>query len=276
MHRFTQLDVFTDRFMRGNALAVVHDADDLSDDDMAAFARWTQLAETTFLLTPAVANADYRLRIFTPVGELPFAGHPTLGSARAWLAAGGQPANPGRLVQECAAGLITLRQQDERIAFAAPPLVRSGPVDAADLERLAAGIGLSTDDFVASQWVDNGPGWVAVLLRDAEQVRSIVPDYAAMSGFNLGVVGPQAASAETAFEVRALIADGAGTEDPVTGSLNASLARWLIDSGRAPASYVAAQGSQLARRGRVYIDDRDDGLWVGGDSVIGVTGQVAL
>lgn len=276
MHRFTQLDVFTDRFMRGNALAVVHDVDDLSDEDMAAFARWTQLAETTFLLTPAVANADYRLRIFTPVGELPFAGHPTLGSARAWLAAGGQPANPGRLVQECAAGLITLRQQDERIAFAAPPLVRSGPVDAADLERLAAGIGLSTDDFVASQWVDNGPGWVAVLLRDAEQVRSIVPDYAAMSGFNLGVVGPQAASAETAFEVRALIADGAGTEDPVTGSLNASLARWLIDSGRAPASYVAAQGSQLARRGRVYIDDRDDGLWVGGDSVIGVTGQVAL
>lgn len=276
MHRFTQMDVFTDRFMRGNALAVVHDADDLSDDDMAAFARWTQLAETTFILMPAVANADYRLRIFTPTGELPFAGHPTIGSARAWLAAGGEPMYADYLVQECAAGLIHLRHEHERLAFAAPPLLRSGPVAAADRERLAAGIGLSVDDFVDSQWVDNGPGWVGVLLRDAEQVRAIRPDYAAMSGFNLGVVGPQPESAETEFEVRAFIADGAATEDPVTGSLNASLARWLIDSERAPTRYVVAQGSQLARRGRVYIDDRDDGLWVGGDSVIGITGQVAL
>lgn len=276
MYRFTQMDVFTDRFMRGNALAVVHDADDLSDEDMAAFARWTQLAETTFILMPAVANADYRLRIFTPVGELPFAGHPTIGSARAWLAAGGQPMYADHLVQECAAGLISLRRDGERLAFAAPPLVRSGPVAAADLERLAAGIGVPVDDFVDSQWVDNGPGWVAVLLHDARQVRSIRPDYAAMAGFNLGVVGPQPESADTEFEVRAFSADGTDAEDPVTGSLNASLARWLIDTERAPARFVTAQGSQLARRGRVYIDDCEDGLWVGGDSVIGITGRVAL
>ncbi|MDA3919493.1 MAG: PhzF family phenazine biosynthesis protein [Salinisphaera sp.] len=276
MHRFSQVDVFTDRFLLGNALAVVHDADDLSEDEMAAFARWTNLAETTFLLTPTEPSADYRLRIFTPSVELPFAGHPTIGSARAWLRAGGQPANHERLIQQCAAGQVELRRAGDRLAFAAPPLIRSGPVDADDLATIARGLGIVESDIVDSQWVDNGPGWVALLLASAEQVLAVEPDYGVLAGLNLGVVGPQPESSDTAFELRAFIADRAAKEDPVTGSLNASVARWLIDSGRAPASYVAAQGTRLARRGRIYIDDAADGLWVGGDSVIGIVGELAL
>lgn len=276
MHRFTQVDVFIDRFMRGNALAVVHDADDLSDDDMAAFAHWTNLAETTFVLKPTEPSADYRLRIFTPTVELPFAGHPTIGSARAWLNAGGLPASSSRLVQQCPAGLVELRRAGDRLAFAAPPLIRSGPVAPWDLATIVRGLGVAESDIVDSQWVDNGPGWVAVLLSSADAVLAVEPDYGLLSGFNLGVVGPHPEQSDTAFELRAFIADGAAKEDPVTGSLNASVARWLIDSGRAPARYVAAQGSCVARRGRVYIEDTADGLWIGGDTVIGIVGELTL
>jgi PhzF family phenazine biosynthesis protein len=279
---FRQVDVFSDNFLLGNPVAVVHDAEGVQSEDMAAFARWTNLSETTFLLPPTDPAADYRLRIFTPARELPFAGHPTLGSARAWLEAGGVPHREGLPVQECPAGLINLRQTGSRLAFAAPPLIRGGPVEDADLREIAAGLRLSVADVVDAQWCDNGPGWVGVLLRDADAVLAVEPDRAAMARFpDVGIVGPYrtdsvgAGSTGADFEVRAFMPEGSG-EDPVTGSLNAALAQWLIGSGRAPSAYTASQGTRLRRRGRVHVEKLDDDIWVGGDTVIGITGTVAL
>ncbi|WP_433875633.1 PhzF family phenazine biosynthesis protein [Sinomonas atrocyanea] len=276
MRAFSQVDVFTSEFLRGNPVAVVHDAEGIPDEEMAAFARWTNLSETTFLLPPTQAGADYRLRIFTPSGELPFAGHPTLGSARAWLEAGGVPAAAGRIVQECGVGLVTLADDAGRLAFAAPPLRRSGPVDAQDLGAIAASLGLSPDDVVDAAWVDNGPGWVGLLLRDAETVLGLQPDFGAMIGFQVGVIGPRPDGDDAAFEVRAFCPDLAVPEDPVTGSLNAGLAQWLIGSGRAPSSYSAQQGTVLGRRGLVRVSATGADVWVGGDTVVGVRGTVAL
>ncbi len=277
MHRFTQVDVFTDELLAGNPVAVVHDADDLTDAQMAAVASWTNLSETTFLLRPTQPGADYRLRIFTPQRELPFAGHPTLGSARAWLEAGGVPDDGAGPVQECGAGLVRVRS-GARLSFEAPPLVRSGAVDAADLAVLTAGLG--TDDVVDAAWVDNGPGWVAVLLRDAATVLALEPDLRALSVSEVsravGVVGPHPAGSDVAFEVRAFVpALGVG-EDPVTGSLNAGLAQWLVPAGHAPSSYVAAQGTVLGRRGRIHVEHAVDTVHVGGDTVIGVSGTLAV
>jgi PhzF family phenazine biosynthesis protein len=277
MRALTQVDVFTDEFLLGNPVAVVHDADGLTDEQLAAFARWTNLSETTYLLPPTDPRADYRLRIFTVAQELPFAGHPTLGSARAWLAAGGTP-HGEQLVQECGAGLVAIRRDGERLAFAAPPLRRSGPVDDADLEHLAAGLGVGRDEIVDAQWCDNGPGWVAVLLHDAERVLALEPDPRRFGPLtDVGVVGPYPDGGELAFEVRALFATNEGmAEDPVTGSLNAALGQWLIAAGHAPDRYVAGQGTRLRRRGRVYVEREGDDVWVGGDTVIGIEGRVAL
>lgn len=274
---FSQVDVFTNEFLLGNPVAVVHGADGLSTQEMARFARWTNLSETTFLLQPTDPAADYRLRIFTTARELPFAGHPTLGSARAWLTAGGEPAARQELVQECGAGLVRIRRDGDRLAFAAPPLLRGGPVDPADLAEVATAIGVRLDEVVDAQWADNGPGWVAVLLADADRVLSLDPDSSTFGRFpDIGVVGPYPAGSETAFEVRAFIAVDAASEDPVTGSLNAALAQWLIGSGRAPQSYVASQGTRLQRKGRIHISQHDGEIWVGGDTVVGVTGSVNL
>ncbi|WP_116205820.1 PhzF family phenazine biosynthesis protein [Amycolatopsis circi] len=272
MPKFTQVDVFTDELTRGNALAVVHGADALSDERMAAFARWTNLSETTFLLEPSDPAADYRVRIFTPHGELPFAGHPTLGSARAWLAAGGEP-KAERLVQECGAGLVRVRRDGDRLAFAAPPLRRGGPVDEADLAVVKRGLGLGDADVLDARWADNGPGWVALLLRDAATVLAIEPDFGVLGSFKVGVAGAQPAGADTAFEVRAF---SDVVEDPVTGSLNAALGQWLIGDGIAPESYVAAQGTRLGRRGRVHVERDGDDVWVGGETVVGIRGEVDL
>jgi PhzF family phenazine biosynthesis protein len=274
-HAFHQVDVFTAVPLRGNPLAVVHAAADLSDETMAAFGRWTNLSETTFLLPPTEPGADYRVRIFTPHGELPFAGHPTLGSCWAWLAAGGVPHEPGVVVQQCEVGLVRVRRQGTRLAFAAPPLRRTGPLDAALRTRIAAGLRLAEHQLVHHQWVDNGPGWCAVMLASAAQVLAIQPDWPALDGLKLGVIGPQAAGHETRFEVRALIGGG-NYEDPVTGSLNASLAQWLTGAGLAPASYVAAQGTVLQRAGRVHLERQGDTVWVGGDVAPLVTGEVDL
>jgi len=273
--RFHQLDVFTARALRGNPLAVVHDADGLSDARMAAFARWTNLSETTFLLPPTDAKADYRVRIFTPHGELPFAGHPTLGSCHAWLAAGGVPRDAGMVVQQCEVGLVRVRRAAARLAFAAPPLRRSGPLGAELTEQIVAALALPQGALVAGQWVDNGPGWCAVLLDSAERVLSLQPDWPRLGDLKLGVVGPHPAGAEAQFELRALI--GAGHyEDPVTGSLNASVAQWLIGAGMAPARYVAAQGAALQRAGRVHIESDGTTVWVGGDVAGCIEGQVDL
>jgi len=276
MHRFTQVDVFTDELLYGNPVAVVHDADRLDTERMAAFARWTNLSETTFLLTPTDPAADYRLRIFTPNRELPFAGHPTLGSARAWLAAGGVPKADG-LVQECAAGLISVRRDGDRLAFAAPPLLREGPAEPGTLTQLAAALRLEPARIVAAHWADNGPGWVVALLPDADTVLSLAPDPTAFGDTrSVGVVGPYPPGGPADFEVRAFSARNMFREDPVTGSLNAGIAQWLIAAGTAPPSYVTSQGTRLGRRGRVHVRQVDGDIWVGGDTVVGVTGTVAL
>ena len=274
--RFHQLDVFSAVPLKGNPLAVVHGAEGLSDATMAAFARWTHLSETTFLLPPTDLAADYRVRIFTPGGELPFAGHPTLGSCHAWLAAGGVPRQPGRVVQECGVGLVTLRQQGGRLAFGAPPLRRTGPLDEALVQRIATGLGLARDDVLHHQWVDNGPGWCAVMLRSAAQVLAVKPDFALLHDLPLGLVGAQAAGHHALFEVRAFVPGLSVYEDPVTGSLNAGLAQWLIGAGLAPACYIAVQGTALGRDGQVHVEQDGEAVWLGGDVVSCIEGQESL
>lgn len=276
LRRFDQVDVFAAEALRGNPLAVVHAAEGLDEERMAAFARWTNLSETTFLLPPTDPAADYRVRIFTPGGELPFAGHPTLGSCWAWLAAGGVPRRAGVVVQECGVGLVTLRREGERLAFAAPPLRRTGPLAPALLAQVRAALGLAEGEIVQHQWVDNGPHWCAVLLPSAERVLALRPDMAALGDLELGVVGPHPAGAEAQFEVRAFVPGMGVPEDPVTGSLNAGIAQWLIGAGLAPEAYVAAQGTALRRAGRIHL--RRDGatVWVGGEVTPVVQGSVAL
>ena len=272
--QFRQVDVFTDTPYLGNALAVVLGADRLSDDQMRSFARWTNLSETTFVLAPRASGADYRVRIFTPTSELPFAGHPTLGTCHAWLEAGGRPGGADAIVQECDAGLIMVRRTEAGLAFAAPPLVRGGPVDEPVAERVARGLGISRSDMVDIQWADNGPGWVAVLLASAEAVLAIQPGPLEM---DIGVAGPYPAGSPEALEVRAFSPQISGGEDPVTGSLNASLAQWLLGTGRATAPYVASQGTAMGRRGRVHISQDGDGqVWVGGGTVTCIDGTVRL
>jgi PhzF family phenazine biosynthesis protein len=273
---FRQVDVFSAEPLRGNPLAVVADAGDLDAAVMQQFANWTNLSETTFLLPPTDPRADYRVRIFTGSEELSFAGHPTLGSARAWLEAGGVPRQDGILVQECAAGLVRVKHDGDRLAFAAPPLTRSGPVSEPDMTSIAAGLDLPRRALLDASWLVNGPDWIGVLLETAELVLSIRPDYAALAGLNVGVIGPHPAGAEVDFEVRTFIPGDAAAEDPVTGSFNAGAAQWLIGSGRAPRSYRAAQGTALGRAGRVHIDAEADEIWVGGSSTSCIEGFVLL
>ena len=274
--QFRQVDVFAEEAFLGNPVAVVHDADDLTDDAMQRFASWTNLSETTFLLAPADERADYRLRIFTPSSELPFAGHPTLGSAHAWLEAGGSPARPDVVIQECGAGLVPVRQSpDGRLAFQAPPLIRSGPVEEALLEEIAASLRIKRTDILDAQWADNGPGWVAIELASADAVLALAPG---ATSEDIGVFGPYPPGSPEAFEVRAFtpLINGTG-EDPVTGSLNASLAMWLLSSGKATAPYTASQGTVLGRRGRVHVTaDADGSIWVGGRARTLISGGIHL
>jgi PhzF family phenazine biosynthesis protein len=272
---FNQVDVFTTTPYRGNPVAVVLGADGLDTSTMQRFAHWTNLSETTFVLPPSSADADYRVRIFTPVAELPFAGHPTLGTCHAWLANGGEPAGGDVIVQECGAGLVRVRRTDAGLAFASPPLVREGPVDEIELEQIARALGIGRGAIVDAAWADNGPGWVAVLLESADAVLALEPSFIDL---DVGVVGPHPEGAPEALELRAFFPkDGALVEDPVTGSLNASVAEWLVGSGRVTAPYIAAQGTALGRAGRVHIT-RDDGgqIWVGGGTVTCVEGRVEL
>jgi PhzF family phenazine biosynthesis protein len=271
---FRQVDVFTATPYLGNPLAVVHGADRLSAEQMQRFAGWTNLSETTFLLAPD-EGADYRVRIFTPTRELPFAGHPTLGSCHAWLEAGGRPRQPGIVTQQCDAGLVDIRVGTDGLAFAAPPLVRSGPVDEELARRVAAMLGIDRADIVDLQWADNGPGWIAVLLASADAVLAIQPR---PGDLDVGVAGPHQPGGPAAFEVRAFFpANGVTYEDPVTGSFNASLAEWLLSTGRAQAPYLARQGTALGRSGQVRItQDADGQVWVGGSVVTCVSGTVDL
>jgi PhzF family phenazine biosynthesis protein len=269
---FAQVDVFTGEGYDGNPVAVVLESDGLTDEEMARLARWTNLSETTFVLSPTT-DADYRLRIFTPTKELPFAGHPTLGTCHAWLSAVGDPLRE-RIVQECAAGLVEIRRLPHGLAFAAPPLVRSGPVEESLIPHLVSLLGIDRTDVVDAQWVDNGPGWVAVLLPSADDVLALRP---AAVDIDLGIVGPYPEGSAEAFEVRAFFPlNGATGEDPVTGSLNASLAQWLLRTGRAVSPYTARQGTAIGRAGRVHVVDADGEIWVGGATVTCITGHVDL
>ena len=273
--QFRQVDVFTSTPYLGNPLAVVVGADGLSRQQMQRFAHWTNLSETTFVLQPDGDRADYRVRIFTTTRELPFAGHPTLGTCHAWLEAGGKPRESDRVVQQCGAGLVTIRHDDDGLRFAAPPLLRAGPVDEPLAQHIAGILGVSRDEIVDLQWADNGPGWVAVLLTSAEAVLAVKPG---PTDVDLGIAGPYPPGSEAAFEVRAFIPnDGSTVEDPVTGSFNASLAQWLLATGRAKAPYLARQGTALGRRGEVHISSDPDGtVWVGGGVVTCVSGTVDL
>jgi PhzF family phenazine biosynthesis protein len=278
MRPFAQVDVFSAEPLRGNPVAVVHDAEGLTTEQMERFTRWTNLSEATFLLPPTEPAADYRVRIFTQAGELPFAGHPTLGTCHAWLAAGGGPRDPERIVQQCQAGLIAIRRIDGVLAFAAPPLTRSGPVSAEDLERFAAVLGIGVDEIVDSQWADNGPGWVALLLESAEAVLELRPSGGGQH-IDVGVVGMYPEGSECAYEVRAIFSNDRGDimEDPVTGSLNASLAQWLVGSGRVTPPYAASQGTVLGRTGRPRISADAEGIiWVGGDTRTLIEGSVDI
>jgi PhzF family phenazine biosynthesis protein len=275
--RFVEVNVFSADPLRGNPLAVVHAAEGVSEARMAELARWTNLSETTFLLPPKNAEADYYVRIWTPGGELPFAGHPTLGSCHAWLAAGGKPRKRDIVVQECGVGLVQVRRDGPRLEFAAPPLRRSGPLEPDIRSKIARALGLEQSEIVHHQWVDNGPGWCAVMLRSARQVLALKPDWQALDPLKLGVIGPHEPGHDAAFELRAFISSGdRGYEDPVTGSLNASVAQWLIGAGIAKPSYVAAQGTALQRAGRVYLRKDGNDVWVGGDVVEVVSGELKL
>jgi PhzF family phenazine biosynthesis protein len=276
VHRqFRQVDVFAEDPFVGNPVAVVHGADGLADDEMRLFARWTNLSETTFLLPPTDERADYRVRIFTPMQELPFAGHPTLGTAHAWLEAGGPPARRDVIVQECAVGLVSLRRTPQGLAFKAPPTIRSGPVDEPTLQDVAAVLGISRADIIDAQWADNGPGWVAVELATAEAVLAVTPG---PTDQKIGVFARHPAGSPEAIEVRAFFNGAAGTvEDPVTGSLNAALAQWLLASGKAAAPYTVSQGAVLGRRGRVHVTaDADGAVWIGGGTHTLISGSVLL
>ncbi len=273
---FHQVDVFSSQPLRGNPLAVVAAADTLTEAQMQAFANWTNLSETTFLLAPRDPKAHYRVRIFTPKQELPFAGHPTLGSCHVWLSQFGG-AETDEIVQECEAGFIRIRRDGKQLSFVAPPLKRSGPVEPEIIERVARGLGIAQKDIKATSWVDNGPGWMGVFLNSRRDVLAVLPDFAILAGLRVGIVGPSDAAqdgTEAQFEVRAFTA--AGFEDPVTGSLNAGLAQWLIGSGIAPSQYIAAQGTVLGRAGRVHVVQAGADIWIGGEVASCIEGTVTL
>ena len=276
LRRFSQVDVFASGGFGGNPVAVVHDTDGLTPEQMLEITAWTNLSEATFLLPPTDDDADYRVRIFCPGRELPFAGHPTLGTCAAWLGAGGRPKQADRIIQQCGAGLIPIRRSGVRLAFAAPPMTRSGPIEADLLAERLRQLGLSPLDVVASAWIDNGPGWMGLLLESSDAVLDVALPTEVIPGFDVGLIGPHIDGAECAIEVRGLFADAAGQvrEDPVTGSLNASAGQWLIESGRLVAPYVAAQGAVLGRRGRIHVEAADGELWIGGDTTVTIAGTI--
>jgi PhzF family phenazine biosynthesis protein len=269
---FELIDVFADTPFTGNPLAVVHAADGLSTDAMLKITRWLGFSETTFLLPPGDSAADYQVRIFTPAGELPFAGHPTLGTAHSWLKAGGIPKTAGRIMQQCGIGLVEVKQEGDRLAFAAPPTIRSGPLDDTLIDEICDVLNIERAAIIDHQWLDNGPGWMGIMLRDAEAVRAVKPNGTWRRRVDIGIIGKvgiigaEQATADTQWELRAIFSTNTGSlkEDPVTGSLNASTAQWLYASGRQTGPYVAAQGGCIGHDGRVYVSPEDDTIWIGG------------
>ncbi len=273
------VDVFGEGPFSGNPVAVIADAEGLSTEEMQSITRWLNLSETTFILAPTEPAADYHVRIFTLDRELPFAGHPTLGTCHAWLQAGGLPKHAGRIIQQCGVGLVSVKQEAERLAFAAPPLIRSGSLEEEKLDEIVQVLGIARSDVVAAEWVDNGPGWAGIMLGSAEAVLAVEPRRDYPHRIEIGIVGPHPAGSDVDWEVRAIFSGNEGSliEDPVTGSLNASLAQWLLGSGRATAPYVAAQGTRLGRTGRVHVERDSDGtVWIGGKTITMFDGKGAF
>lgn len=276
---FQLVDVFEQGPFSGNPVAVVTTPDDLDVDLMQRITRWLNLSETTFLLPPTHPDADYRVRIFTLERELPFAGHPTLGTCHAWLHAGNTPRQPDRIVQQCGVGLVAVRRSGESLAFAAPPLIRSGPVEDGKLDEIAAYLGIARERIVASKWVDNGPGWVAVKLASAQEVLAIDPARSHPSRIDLGIVGAYPPGSPAAYEIRAFFSDqhGGVIEDPVCGSLNASVAQWMLENDWATAPYAVSQGARVGRNGRIAVDrDADGAIWIGGGTRTLFSGEAHL
>jgi len=278
--RFAQVDVFGGRPCSGNPVAVVLGAEGMTDEEMQRFARWTNLAETTFVLPPRRPEAAYRVRIFTPVLELPFAGHPTLGTCHAWLEAGGEAGE--EIVQECDAGLVRIRREAERtspripgtsaFAFAAPTMVRSGPASDEDRAKVAEALQVELGELLAVEWVDNGPGWITALLESPNRLLELRPG---PLDFDLGAVALYPSGSEPAIELRAWApVNGMAAEDPVTGSLNASVAQWLLADGRLTAPYLAHQGTAIDREGRIHVSEDDGEIWIGGRTETVVAGEV--
>ena len=272
---FAQVDVFTDTPLMGNPVAVVLDGAGLSLEQMQTFTNWTNLSEATFVSPPTVPEADYAVRIFCPGRELSFAGHPTLGTCHAWLESGGAPRGDV-VIQECGAGLVRIRRSPgDRLSFAAPPRLRSGPLDDSDVDLLISGLGLRPADVKSHQWCDNGPGWMVLLLDSSSTLRNVRPDPSSIGHLDIGLVAPSDGPED--FEVRAFFPGNSGvTEDPVTGSLNAAIGQWFRESGVATSSYTASQGTALGRHGVVYVDFEDENVWVGGECVTVVAGSVTL
>lgn len=275
---FRQVDVFSPQAFRGNPLAVVINADALTDAQMVLFSKWTNLSETTFLLKPTDPSADYRVRIFSLGEELPFAGHPTLGSCHAWLASGGQPKGP-EIIQQCGIGMVHLRGRPGRLAFEAPPLRRTAALDPAMLDRLRRGLGLAEDEITASRLLDGGLEQIALMIRSRERLLSLKPDWKVLATDGVGVIAPWSAKHEPGdpdFEVRVFDSTLVNSEDPVTGSFNASVARWLIGAGMAPDHYIVSQGTALGRVGRVYADRVQGRIWIGGDITDRIDGMATF
>lgn len=273
---FQMIDVFGAEPLSGNPLAVVFGADTLETDEMQRLTRWFNLSETAFVLSPTHPLADYRVRIFTLEREMPFAGHPTLGSCHAWLSTGRAPKKETEIVQECGVGLVTIRRDQGLLSFGAPPLIRSGPPSKEELTEAVQFLGIGAHEVVDSAWIDNGPGWLGIRLASAEDVLGLNPQRSWPRRIDIGVVGPHS-HGDAAFEVRAFFSDhlGATVEDPVTGSLNASLAQWLFSTGVVEGAYIAAQGTRLGRKGRIHVTGDSAGqFWIGGKTHTQVTGHL--
>ena len=276
---YKTVDVFTQEAFSGNPLAVIFNADDLSTEDMQHITQWMNLSETVFLQKPVHPEADYKVRIFTLTQELPFAGHPTLGSCHAWLENGGESKSNDYIMQECGAGLIKIKRDQKNLAFGAPPMIRSGVVSEDDLSMASRILGIKKNEIKASNWIDNGPGWMGILLHSAEQVLNLEPKSNPEDHFDIGVIGMYPEGSECQLELRALFnnQNGSLVEDPVTGSLNASTAQWLMSTGHAADSYIASQGTCMQRKGRVYLSKDSMGVvWVGGHSTTRVNGKINL
>lgn len=276
IRKYQEVDVFSSTPYLGNPLAIVHDADGLTAEEMQRFAKWTNLAETTFLLQPQDPGADYRVRIFSATQEFPFAGHPTLGSAFAWLEAGGTPNNKGEIVQECGAGLVTVRVDGQQLAFKAPPMTRFEPIEESLVHQIAAALGMSRDHIVDTSWLVNGPEWIGVRLASADEVLALNPDPKDLGTLCIGVVGPYPSGHPTQFEVRAFLGGDPVWEDPVTGSLNAGLARWMFDTGVAQQRYIANQGTAIGFQGQVHVSIKAGDIWVGGQVTSCIRGELTL